>query len=437
MKKQLGKEDAIKTIQTKLMSDGNTNLLFGQTEDGLIGISHDFRETRRNTNVLVLSENDNQIWKRYILPNLLAVHSSAVIVCNETEYAEFDSRYKEQYHQDHNSSVIRFHSDQTDRYNPISTTEWKPTLHYLSIAQEADDVFRKNCEKRQISDLFQCFTLLKFVLLYVINSAKIPKEEKNFETVLKVLLDFAELGKDTFESKIEKYTIEENRASADNLRLAGYSIINPVAQGIYGDLRHTGQVFFKDLDTPYFSIDLLAEKQGYLFIVLPDDSMDSISPYRQETSFFISLLFLDLYAYREYKWKKVNYSRKAKDHPIVFYLNHAKKYAIPHLAERFATNRNYSIGISLVTDPEHLQSIYGDNLYTIEACSNTIYFGRAVKSKNVEFMAKIIEARLGKKRNPLRDTQNQYRTYGIKSLPQNKAIISMYAMPHITCNTLS
>ena len=82
-----------KKFQNTFMMQGNHNLLFGKRNGSPVGLCFRSIFTNRSMNTLVLS-NGAKGWGCYVLPNLLAGHTSSVIVGADSYITKFISEFE-------------------------------------------------------------------------------------------------------------------------------------------------------------------------------------------------------------------------------------------------------------------------------------------------------------------------------------------------------
>ena len=147
----------VKKIQDYMVMEGNNNLIFGSYKGTPIGVCHDNRYSNRNWNTFVLAGETDKGWKYHTLPNLLAMHSSAVIVEKPERYTgylselqkngcnlflvDFSNRTETQVPKSHYNPFVHFWESKADKFNSYER-------HIMYLTDTAASLFHKERDKQ-------------------------------------------------------------------------------------------------------------------------------------------------------------------------------------------------------------------------------------------------------------------------------------------------
>lgn len=339
----------VQYLQDRLIMEGNHNLLFGTVNNSPIGICHDNRLANRNLNTMVLTNGGVKGWYNHVLPNVLAMHSSAVVVGDK----KFYDRMPELIEKGCNVFIMDFGNGEiTNRFNPFTPSgvhrAGHKTTYFFNLADTVDRIFFNADNMTEIRH-----QVLKLVFLYIGLSEDLSDNQRNFQTVYDVLNDLL----DNRLTTIEKYVVEDTFGySSDSVKTlveTDKKLLEAVLTEImFGLLSLKTNKVFQQSDVPQLniSIERFINEQSYIFIPVP------LSLYHKETAFLIQMLLTELYDYADANWK---HSWQALDKTVHFYLTMANAYPFPDLVKFMATDRPYGIGISVVGDLNGLRAAYG------------------------------------------------------------------------------
>lgn len=351
----------IKCMQDRVTMEGNHNLLFGTVKGSPVGVCHNTSLTNRNMNAFVLKGDTDKGWKNYILPNLMAGHSSAVVVGD----SEIFNRYGTDILKKGINIFLAQFSDSdvpTNQYNPFALKyENQQKFHcaaYMAHAWEELAHSAKNELIRTKGDTFDkelaeniYHVILQIAFVYTAMSEKIQDSERNFRTVERILLDIKENGK----LKVLEYLMPDTLSlciSKDQLRDdwqgIGDAVFREILIALLDDFSPLAKSTFfmenKDIPRKNITVEKLVNEPTYLFIPTPKTAEE-----KAMTGFFLTTLLKELYVYGESDWKHCGMlENQALENPVCFYLDDFAEYDIPNFINILATCRVYGIGLSVI-----------------------------------------------------------------------------------------
>ena len=360
-----------KQFQDRFVMEGNNNLLFGTRNGSPVGMCLKTEIVNRNLNTLVLSGSTYKGWSHYTLPNLLAGHSSAVIVGDP----KFMDNLSDVLSKGFNVHFIDFNSSDASgsKYNPFTKLH-KPfpnphyPYHYMKyLAEMVVQIFHTEDKNNPFNIEWTYKSILEYIFLYVGLSDKLTDKDRNFQTVKTVITDLMEGG----DKALGKYLVkskEDNRAEdiLENLIIESDNrLFRTVLNTMLIELQPlTNYSFFEESDNApsmNITVEKLVNEKTYLFISQPlSETSEKL------TAFFLSVLLKELYLYGESDWK---YSNQALKNPVHFYLNSFLNYRFPYFINYLATCRPYGIGFSIITELWQLKNAYPDNEHLTLCCN--------------------------------------------------------------------
>lgn len=384
-----------KQFQDRFVMEGNNNLLFGTVNGSLVGMCLKTEIVNRNLNTLVLSGSTYKGWSHYTLPNLLAGHSSAVIVGDP----KFMDNLSDVLSKGFNVHFIDFNSSDASgsKYNPFTKLH-KPfpnphyPYHYMKyLAEMVVQIFHTEDKNNPFNIEWTYKSILEYIFLYVGLSDKLTDKERNFQTVKAVITDLMEgdkkaLGKYLVKSK------EDNRAEdiLKNLIIESddrlfRTVLNTILIELHPLINWS---FFEENNAASpmnITVEKLVNEKTYLFISQPlSETSEKL------TAFFLSVLLKELYLYGESDWK---YSNQALANHVHFYLNRFVDYHIPYFTMYLATCRRYGIGISIITELWRLKRAYEKNehLTILENVDTNLFLSTGRENADAEYIQEFIK----------------------------------------------
>lgn len=360
----------VKRFQDRFVMEGNHNLLFGTVNGSTIGMCFNNAITGRTTNTLVLC-NNYKGWYNYTIPNLLAGHSSAVVVGDP----KFMDNLSDILSNGFNIHFIDFNSSDTSgsKYNPFTKLHKPfPNPHYpynymKYLAGMVVQIFHTEDKNNPFNIEWTYKSILEYIFLYVGLSDKLTDKERNFQTVKAVITDLMEgdkkaLGKYLVKSKEDNQAediLESLIIESDNRLFR--TVLNTMLIELQPLINWS---FFEENNAASpmnITVEKLVNEKTYLFISQPlSETSEKL------TAFFLSVLLKELYLYGESDWK---YSNQALKNPVHFYLNNFLNYRFPYFLNYLATCRPYGIGFSIITELWQLKNAYPDNEHLTLCCN--------------------------------------------------------------------
>ena len=348
-----------KQFQNRFVMEGNNNLLFGTRNGSPVGLCLKNCFTNRNLNTLVLSGNTYKGWTNYTLPNLLAGHSSAVVVGDDPKFVLPTALSK-----GINVYLVSFDLNNddtpTNRYNLFRVHEPKnASLAMRYLADVVSDLFNKAHKTDDGADRMGVYKdLLYYIFLYVCMSSDLSESERSFKTVKAVIDDLMEGGKPS----LSKYLIKDAEDCTSECLLE--RIMKECDDGILHielslmliDLQPLiySKAFEPDSESAMnISVEKLVKEKTYLFIKRPVYEWEG-----KATSLFLTMLIKELYAYGEKNWA---HSDQALENPVHFYLEGIPQYRVYNFLTCLATCRPYGIGFSIISEMWRLKKCYEKN----------------------------------------------------------------------------
>ena len=293
------------------------------------------------------------------MPNLLAGHSSSVVVGNEKDLEAVALMLLKK---GMNLYLMQFgNGEASNRYNPfLHQTEFE--IHMMAemctkFFHKAKDEIAKTYsgdEQSLAEGIYHSF--LDFSFMYTGLSKAIEDSKRTFQTVRNVLLDIRDNGI----GQIAKYTVPEselNAAEIHNITERAWldNTVQKVLTALLSDIEPLVQCqTFEESKIPQLnvSVDKLVNEPTCMLIPIPETEAE-----KHLMELYLSKLLKDLYAYGEKNWAYCDGGRdQALKNPICFYLNEFASYKIPHFLTCLATCRRYGIGLSAIV--HSLQEIY-------------------------------------------------------------------------------
>ena len=395
----LKEKNDVKKIQKQIMSKDNCNHLFGTHNGTPVGVSLDYETANRNLNTLVLSGGYYKSWSNYTRPNLLAEHSSSVIVNSITP--DFISEIKSK---GINVQEINFtfgHEERsTSHYNPF-IVQHRPSGVKKEQAQCERALYLAKTVNTLFNDKFNevlwntdnierfkniCYELIRFIFLYVGVSSNLSDSERNFSAIQTIINDMRDNGKDVLAkydvsdvgdfTECHKHILER---CEDKIFRTAADILLVVLLPLY-----SCDTFKEDPDNPKANISAgsFVNELTYVFIPAPLTS-DGISD--KLAALFIQMFIKELYDYGNSDWKRPHH---ALENSVHFYLQHLNEYYIPDLPFIMATCGQYGIGISVISDIYALKRLY--NTDDLIANTDTIMLLYARTPWDIEFIQKFM-----------------------------------------------
>lgn len=387
----------IKHYQDRFVMEGNNNLLFGTVNGSIVGMCLKTEIVNRNLNTLVLSGSTYKGWSHYTLPNLLAGHSSAVIVGDPKFYDYLPDILSKGI----NVFTVNFTFDDdvpTNKYNPFTKFHKPfPNPHYpysylRYLAKTVIELFHSNdAADPYLDGVYK--KLLEYIFVYVGLSDNLADTERNFRTVKAVINDLIDNGK----KALGKYLVkskEDNECEDILEKLIIYcddKIFNTVLVTMLVELQDLiiCKTFEEDNNIPEtnVTVEKLVNEKTYLFIPQP---IECGTGKEKLVAFFLSVLLRELYLYGESDWK---YSNQALANHVHFYLNRFVDYHIPYFTMYLATCRRYGIGISIITELWRLKRAYEKNehLTILENVDTNLFLSTGKENADAEYIQEFIK----------------------------------------------
>lgn len=337
----------LKQFQNRMVMEGNHNLMFGTVNNTPVGLCLQNEFTNRNLNTFVLEGDTHKGWENYTLPNLLAGHSSSVVVGSKEDLeAVAPTLLKNGI----NLYMMQFESDAVNRYNPfLQRTKTKFEIHMMaeiwakSFCKAKEIVKTYFGDKRPLVEgIYRSF--LDFAFMYTGLSRTIEDSERTFQTVKNVLLDI----KDNGIWQMEKYTVPESKFRPEQIERTWLdSIVPKVLSALLSDIEPLVQCqIFEESKIPQLNVtvDKFMNEPTCMLIPIPEAEAE-----RHLMELYLFMLLNDLYAYGDKNWTYCDAGRdQALKNPVCFYLNEFTSYKIPYFLNYLATCRRYGIGFSVI-----------------------------------------------------------------------------------------
>ena len=352
-------------------NDGENNMILSQN----IRLGLDYRKTDRNQNVFCIGGAGTGTSRGFIQPNILQANSSFVI--NDPggnlyyDYKEFleNEGYKIK-------TLNLINTKNSNHYNPFNYIQDEEDVKKLvdCIIYYEDSISKRTCD-RFWEDSEKA--LLQALMFYLIKYR--PKEEQNFNSILK-LLSKASIDENDpdFESPLDKIFKQVEKNDPQDITIKQYKTFKEVAGKSFKGILISVSVHLSIFNiseiinlTQEDNIELekLGDEKTALFVITPtaDDTYNFL------TSIIYKQLFTTLYnhAEKEYIPSRLPYH-------VQFLLNDFENMGqIPEFEKIIATMRPYNISCSIIT--QHILQI--KEIYNLEEirgnCDTLLFFGSA------------------------------------------------------------
>ena len=351
----------LKCFRNRKMMQGNHNLLFGTEDEIPVGICLGNESSRHNLNAVILEGDTHKGWENYTLPNLLAGHSSSVVVGNEKDLEAVAPVLLKK---GMNLYLIQFGNGATsNRYNPF-LQQMEIDIHMMAdicakLFHKAKDEAAETYfgDKRSLAEgIYSSF--LDFAFMYAGLSKTITDSERTFQTVRNILLDVRDNGI----KQIAKYVVPESEYSAAQIRdIAECSWLDGTIQkmlsALLRDIEPLAQCqTFEGSEIPQLNatVDKLMNEPTCMLVPIPETEAE-----KHLMEFYLRMLLKDMYAYED---KNRTHCDADRDRSVCFYLNEFVSYKIPHFPNYLASCRRYGIGLSVIVHSvQEIQSLYPIN----------------------------------------------------------------------------
>lgn len=402
----LATDYGVRKIQDYMVMEGNNNLIFGSYKGTPIGVCHDNRYSNRNWNTFVLAGETDKGWKYHTLPNLLAMHSSAVIVEKPERYTgylselqksgcnlflvDFSNRAEAQVPKSHYNPFIHFWESKADKSNSCER-------HIMYLADTAASLFHKERDKQCAAHGYMLdseslalsvwIDLLRTAFVYVGMSDNVKHPERNFKTVKAILHDIEKNGK----GAVDKYLLPQTSSVKHVLDETDEEMFSAMLSALIDDLVPLTEcnTFIEGSDTLNVNAQKLVEEQSYLFIPNSDLEVNN-----KRTGFLLAMLSKELYNYGECNWR---YTNQALSRHFQFYLGEFENYKFPNFWFCLATCRKYGIGYSIISQgiPRIKKAYAEDNEWEGIIGNTDTTIGYALEEEeDVKFLQKYAEYRV-------------------------------------------
>ena len=350
----------LKCFRDRMVMEGNHNLLFGTEGELPVGICLRNEFSNRNLNAVILEGNTHKGWENYTLPNLLAGHSSSVVVGSEKDLEAVTPVLLKK---GVNLYLMQFGNGAiSNRYNPF-LHQTKFEIHMMAetcakFFHKAKDEIAKayfGDEQSLAEGIYRSF--LDFTFLYTGLSKAIEDSERTFQTVRNVLLDIRDNGI----GQIARYIVPESEliaAQIHNITENVNSIVQKMLSALLSDIEPLTQCqTFEESEIPQLNVtvDKLVNEPTCILIPIPEAESE-----RHFMELYLFMFLEDLYAYGDKNRAYCGAGRdQALKNPVCFYLNEFASYKIPHFLNYLATCRRYGIGLSVIVHSvQEIRSFY-------------------------------------------------------------------------------
>ncbi len=371
----------IQEFKNRFMMEGNHNLLFGTVNDLPVGLCYDSELTYRSMTTFVRADDYNG-WTNYTLPNLLAGHSSSVIVGDKKTFMKCipDITAK-----GINVYVLDFSDNSTNKYDLLENKGLRAETIF-KLFHDNEDI--ENCPKEIYCTLMEhLFSMLENIE----NENGLEKAEK----IIKYLIHIC-------------------------------NIKNPVLDVILADIQSLRCFTIKKLpdgkiqkENNDFTIKKLVNEKTYLFISQPKTEAEE-----KMTASFLTVLVEKLWCYAE-NHPKSNAMFPLLKNPVHFYLSNFSNFSssLRHtFFSAMSVSRQYDMGFSAITYDNY------DNLNEDEE-------GELWINTDIFLCLKTKESEMPKLMKKLGTTISRESIK--KALSNNKAIVSVRDCVPFVCDRLN
>lgn len=452
----------LKQFQDRMIMEGNHNLMFGTVDGTPVGLCLQDEFTCRSLNTFVLEGDTHKGWGNYTLPNLLAWHSSSVVVGSEEDLEAVAPTLLKN---GMNLYLMQFEGDTINRFCAFPHKEWQLNSmaeSCVTLFHEARDEATKAYfgDKRSFAEgIYSSF--LKLALLYTGLSEAITDHERTFKTAGNVLKDIQENGV----KQIAKYTVHESEFVMAQIKDATECswladrverMVERMLTALLYDLTPLMQCqTFEKHEIPQMnvSIDKFVNEKCCMLIPIPKEEKA-----KKLVGFYLFMFLRELYAYGEENWAYSGMGRdQALKNPVCFYLNEFAAYKIPNFLNYLATCRRYGIGFSVIAHSvQEIRLLYPiddkgfDDAECLLANVDTVLVFAAKGNDDYNYLNKMMPVPVdtnGKEISvrkkpveryaPYRQIVPAYSSEELHQLLSEKAIVIVRDFYPIVCDTLS
>ena len=388
----------LKQFQNRMVMEGNHNLMFGTVNGTPVGLCLQNEFTNRNLNTFVLEGDTRKGWENYTLPNLLAGHSSSVVVGNEEDFKAVAPALLKN---GMNLYMMQFEGDTINRFNAFPCEEallFHTAEAYVKLFHEARDEATKAYfgDVQSLAEgIYRCF--LELALLYTGLSEAITDHERSFKTVENVLKDIQENGIE----QMTKYSVSASKLLLARLKDVAETVkdtdmIERMLTALLHDISPLVkcQTFEKHEDPQMnVSIDKFVNEKCCMLIPIPKEEKA-----KKLVGFYLYMLIRDLYDYGDKNWAYNGEGRdQALKNPVCFYLNNFAQYEIPWFLNYLSTSRRYGIGLSVIAHSVqeiHLLYPMNDKVFDeaewLFECVDTVLAFNVKSDDDYNYLSKVV-----------------------------------------------
>ncbi|WP_324825138.1 VirD4-like conjugal transfer protein, CD1115 family [Sinanaerobacter sp. ZZT-01] len=351
-------------------------------------LSLNSRKIRKNANVLVIGDSGAGKTRSYVKPNLMQLHTSYVITDPKGEILQDTGKMLEKNGYEirvfnlvdmaHSYCYSPFHyiEKEEDVMKVISCLIRNTTPSNSSV----NDPFWEKAETALLQALF-------FFIWY-----KLPKDEQNFNTVLRLIrMAVVDEEDSSFESDLDILFEQLRKEDPDNVAICQYDIFKKAAGKTAKSIIISAGVRLAIFNIPAVAnltqqdtldIRQLPERKMALFLIIPDSD--------KTFNFIVAMMYTQMFllfsniAFR-------SKGRRLKNHVRFILDEFANIGEIPDFSEQASTMRSKNFSVTIILQHlAQLEELYKKSWKAIVNCCNTKLYLGGDEQSTTEYFSKML-----------------------------------------------